>query len=165
MTLSISSPCYAATIGLAGAQNAASPAAGVHQLHDLRGPWSGLPPRPFFTRRSRCFYCFYRKLSAGDMAFAAEILEFWQPGEQGTARAPAINPCKFATCDLAGAEIVCDEPTFAAPFRIAILLIIERISQFVKDQLTDLWGLSVLFGCPSLRRRVLSWRCAGIRRD
>jgi hypothetical protein len=43
MTLSISCPYYAATIGLAAAQNAASPAAGVHQLHDRRGPWSGLP--------------------------------------------------------------------------------------------------------------------------
>jgi hypothetical protein len=105
------------------------------------GPSVARPARPvewiataaFLTRRSRCFCCFYRKLSAGDMAFAAEILEFWQPGEQGTARPPAVNPCKFATGDLAGAEIACDEPRFAAPFGIAILLIIERISQFVKD--------------------------------
>src|SRR5215469_14515078 len=39
-------------------------------------PVEWIAPRPFFTRRSRCFCCFYRKLSAGDMAFAAEILEF-----------------------------------------------------------------------------------------
>jgi hypothetical protein len=50
-----------------------------------------LPLRPFFTRRSHCFCCFYRKLSAGDIAFAAEILDFRQPGR---ARNSAPVRCK-----------------------------------------------------------------------
>jgi hypothetical protein len=43
---------------------------------------AGLPQESFANRPSRCFCCFYRKLSATDIVSAAEILEFKPHGAQ-----------------------------------------------------------------------------------
>jgi hypothetical protein len=50
------------------------------------------------------------------------------PAEQGTARRRAVSPCKSAKGDLAGAEIVCNEPTICCHLRITIFIKIASIS-------------------------------------
>jgi len=56
------------------------------------------------------------------------------PAEQGTARRSAVNRCKFAKGDLAGAEIAYEEPTVCCRLRITIFLEIACNSQFVKNK-------------------------------
>jgi hypothetical protein len=79
-------------------------------LRDLRSPWSGLPLRPFLTRRSRYFAVFAVFAGNYQRATSPSPQKSWSFGsraEQGTARRPAVDPCKLAKGDLAGAEIAC----------------------------------------------------------
>jgi len=52
----------------------------LHQLPGLRSPTSNCLLRSFSHLSFRCFCCFCRKLSADGITFAAETLEFRQPG-------------------------------------------------------------------------------------
>jgi hypothetical protein len=99
-------------------------------------PRSGLPPQPSSPNAPAVFAVFTGNYQRATSPSVQKSWSSGSPAEEGTARRPAVKPCKFAKRRSRGCQDACDEPTVCYHLRITIFPAISGISQFVKDRMT-----------------------------